>query len=183
MWLKVNKENPRPMRIEKLSSHIFDYLNRELYQDFHIYLLPRILRNFDRVSMAHGVEIRAPFLDWRLATYVFSLPSKVKLSDGFTKHILRESMRGIVPESIRIRKSKIGFASPMVEWYQNALKSFVLDSVNSREFLESEIWNGPLIRGFVEDCYRRGEYKSATLSWKYIQTMILMQSFRDYAKS
>jgi asparagine synthase (glutamine-hydrolysing) len=183
MWLKVNKENPRPMRIEKLSSHIFDYLNRELYQDFHIYLLPRILRNFDRVSMAHGVEIRAPFLDWRLVTYIFSLPSKVKISDGFTKQILRESMRGILPESIRIRKSKIGFASPMVEWYQNALKSFVLDSVNSREFLESEIWNGPLIRGFVEGCYRKKDFKSATASWKYIQTMILMKSFRENASS
>jgi len=179
MWSKVNKENPRRMQIEKFSSHIFDYLNRELYQDFHIYLLPRILRNFDRVSMAHGVEIRAPFLDWRLVTYIFSLPSKVKLSDGFNKHILRESMHGILPESIRLRKSKIGFASPMIEWYKNALKSFVLDSVNSREFLESEIWNGSVIRGFVEDCYRKEDYQSAVKSWKYIQTMILMRSFRD----
>jgi asparagine synthase (glutamine-hydrolysing) len=133
--------------------------------------------------MAHGVEIRAPFLDWRLVTYIFSLPSKVKISDGFTKHILRESMRGILPESIRIRKSKIGFASPMVEWYQNALKSFVLDSVNSREFLESEIWKGSVIRDFVEDCYRKKDFKSATISWKYIQTMILMKSFRENASS
>jgi len=182
-WVLIDRENPQPNRKLQLNNHIFDHLNRELYHDFHTYILPRILRNFDRVSMAHGVEIRAPFLDWRLVTYIFSLPSKVKLSNGFTKQILRESMRGILPESIRIRKSKIGFASPMVEWYQNALKSFVLDSVNSREFLESEIWNGPLIRGFVEGCYRKKDFKSATASWKYIQTMILMKSFRENASS
>jgi asparagine synthase (glutamine-hydrolysing) len=92
-------------------------------------------------------------------------------------------MHGIIPESIRLRKSKIGFASPMIEWYKNALKPFVLDTVNSREFLESEIWKGPVIRDFVENCYRKKDFKSATISWKYIQTMILMKSFRENALS
>ena len=178
-WVLVNRENPKLIRESKLKNNIFDHLNRELYHDFHTYLLPRILRNFDRLSMAHGVEIRAPFLDWRLVTFIFSLPSNVKLGNCFTKHILRESMHGIIPESIRLRKSKIGFASPMIEWYKNALKPFVLDSLHSKEFLESEIWNGPLIRDFVNDCYRKEDYRSATISWKYIQTMVLMKSFRE----
>jgi asparagine synthase (glutamine-hydrolysing) len=178
-WILVNRENPKLIRESKLKNNIFDHLNRELYHDFHTYLLPRILRNFDRLSMAHGVEIRAPFLDWRLVTFIFSLPSNVKLGNCFTKHILRESMHGIIPESIRLRKSKIGFASPMIEWYKNALKPFVLDSLHSKEFLESEIWNGPLIRDFVNDCYRKEDYRSATISWKYIQTMVLMKSFRE----
>ena len=182
-WILIEREDPLPLQEERLSKTVFDHLDQELYQDFHIHLLPRILRNFDRISMAHGVEIRAPFLDWRLVTYVFSLQSSVKIGNGYTKYILRESMQDILPESIRLRKGKIGFASPMVAWYKDALKPFVLDSVNSREFLESEIWNGQKIRAFVEDCYRKKDYHNATKSWKYIQTMILMRSFRENATS
>jgi asparagine synthase (glutamine-hydrolysing) len=182
-WTLIDRENQQPNRELRLSSRRFDHLNQKLYHDFHIHFLPRILRNFDRVSMAHGVEIRAPFLDWRLVTYIFSLPSKVKLGNGFTKYILRESMRDILPESIRLRKSKIGFASPMIEWYKNSLKTFVLDSVNSQEFLESEIWNGHVIRDYVDECYRLEDYRAAVESWKYIQTMILMKSFREMASS
>ena len=162
-WVLHHRENPKPNRESRIANGVFDHLNRELYQDFHIHILPRILRNFDRTSMAHGVEIRAPFLDWRLVTYVFSLQSSVKIGNGYTKYILRESMQDILPESIRLRKGKIGFASPMVAWYKDALKPFVLDSVNSREFLESEIWNGQKIRDFVEDCYRKKDYRNALL--------------------
>jgi|TARA_Y100000310_G_scaffold291793_1_gene320005 asparagine synthase (glutamine-hydrolysing) len=157
----------------------FDHLNGQLYDDFHHTILPTILRNFDRLSMAHGVEIRAPFMDWRLVCYAFSLPSDSKLGVGFTKRILRESMRGVLPEVIRLRKSKIGFASPMNEWYKNALKPFVLDSVNSHEFLESSIWNGPVIRNFVEDSYKKEDYRNAQKSWKYIQAMHLMNLFHQ----
>tara|TARA_B100000315_G_scaffold226244_1_gene233041 strand:+ start:267 stop:2237 length:1971 start_codon:yes stop_codon:yes gene_type:complete len=157
----------------------FDHLNGQLYDDFHRTILPTILRNFDRLSMAHGVEIRAPFMDWRLVCYTFSLPSSSKLGSGFTKRILRESMRNVLPEEIRVRKSKIGFASPMNEWYRHALKPFVLDSVNSQEFLESSIWNGPVIRDFVEDSFKKEDYRNAQKGWKYIQAMHLMSSFHQ----
>ena len=49
-------------------------LNRRLYRMFHGNVLPTILRNFDRLSMAHGIEVRMPFMDWRLVTYTMSLP-------------------------------------------------------------------------------------------------------------
>jgi asparagine synthase (glutamine-hydrolysing) len=117
-------------------------------------------------------------MDWRLVSYAFSLPSDTKIGNGFTKRILREAMHGIIPLSIKLRKSKIGFASPMSAWYKNALKTFVLDSINSQEFIESVIWNGPAIRDYVEDCYQKNDYKNAIKSWKYIQAMILMQAFR-----
>jgi asparagine synthase (glutamine-hydrolysing) len=113
--------------------------------------------------------------------YAFSLPSKRKIGEGFTKRILRESMRNVLPEEIRVRKSKIGFSSPMINWYKLALKSFVLDSVNSQAFLESNIWNGPLIRDFTEKCYRNADYHEAIKSWKYIQAMHLMKSFEQKA--
>ena len=180
-WSLLADENPLYQAEDRLSGQQFDHLNRELYQDFHIRILPRILRNFDRLSMAHGVEIRAPFLDWRLVSYAFSLPSNAKIGNGFTKRILRESMLSILPETIRMRKAKIGFSSPMNAWYEHSLKAFVLDSVNSQEFLGSRIWDGPVIRDYVEDCFKKKDYHNATRSWKYVQAMILMKSFREKA--
>ena len=65
-------------------------LNRRLYRMFHCTVLPTILRNFDRVSMAHGIEVRMPFMDWRLVTYAMALPEASKLADGQTKMIARQ---------------------------------------------------------------------------------------------
>src|SRR5262245_19744530 len=62
--------------------HEWGGLNRRLYRMFHSTVLPTILRNFDRVSMAHGIEVRMPFMDWRLVTYAMALPEASKLADG-----------------------------------------------------------------------------------------------------
>jgi asparagine synthase (glutamine-hydrolysing) len=96
-------------------------LNDRLYLEFHQTLLPSILRNFDRCSMASGVEVRMPFMDWRLVCLSFALPAELKIGRGYTKWILREAMKGILPERIRLRRSKIGFNSPMVDWFNCGL--------------------------------------------------------------
>lgn len=91
-------------------------LNRRLYRMFHSTVLPTILRNFDRLSMAHGVEVRMPFMDWRLVCYVMSLPDTAKLDVIGSKAVARHAMRGRMPESIRTSQVKVGFNSPMPEW-------------------------------------------------------------------
>ena len=96
-------------------------LNRRLYRMFHGTVLPTILRNFDRLSMAHGVEVRMPFMDWRLVTYVMSLPDDAKSEDGRTKAVARNAMAGFMPESIRMARRKVGFNSPMPEWLNGTL--------------------------------------------------------------
>jgi len=180
-WLLVNPQVPFFPEWEADKSQLahFDSLNKQLYFDFHYRFLPTILRNFDRCSMAHGVEIRAPFMDWRLVCFGFSLPASSKIGGGYTKLILRKAMQGILPEPIRTRKSKIGFASPLVDWYKGRLKAFVLDTVNSQKFLQSDIWNGSLIRQQVADSYAKGDFLGASRSWQYIQAMKLMQLFAD----
>lgn len=182
-WVLEASRDLERMDRARLPSASFESLTRHLYADFHYDILPTILAKFDRLSMAHGVEIRSPFLDWRLATFAFSLPPSSILRDGFTKAILRDAMNGTVPDSTRLRKGKIGFASPMVEWYRTSLHEFVLDSVNSRDFLASTIWNGPVIRDEVEDDFARGDYARAVRSWPFVQAATLMNSFRDYAAS
>jgi asparagine synthase (glutamine-hydrolysing) len=100
-------------------------LNRRLYQMFHATVLPTILRNFDRLSMAHGVEVRMPFMDWRLVTYTMSLPDESKVADGYTKMVARRAMSDAMPESIRMNARKIGFNSPMPDWLNGPLAGWV----------------------------------------------------------
>lgn len=81
--------------------------------------LPMLLRYEDRNSMAHSVESRTPFLDYRLVEFNMGLPSQYKLSDGWTKHVLRTGMKGVLPEPIRLRVDKIGFATAEEEWIRH----------------------------------------------------------------
>jgi asparagine synthase (glutamine-hydrolysing) len=96
-------------------------LNRRLYGMFHATVLPTLMKNFDRISMAHGVEVRSPFLDWRLVSYVFSLPDEFKSNASYSKLVGREAMRDKMPEEIRSSTVKKGFASQMPEWLNGAL--------------------------------------------------------------
>ena len=79
--------------------------------------------------------------------------------------------------NLRLRKAKIGFASPMSDWYRTSLKEFVFDTISSKQFLESDIWNGKKIRDDVTYAYNKNDYRKASLSWKYLQAMILVKFF------
>ena len=117
-------------------------VNQNLYRDFHTTLLPSILRNYDRCSMAHGIEVRMPIMDWRLVTLAFGLPAESKIGNGFTKRILRDALLGIMPEKNRVRQSKIGFNSPMVEWFNGGLAPLLTRVMKHPLWLRSPYWNG-----------------------------------------
>jgi hypothetical protein len=73
----------------------------------------------------------------------------------------------------------LGFVTPLMDWVQSSMKSFVLDSVNNSDFLQSPIWNGPVIRDCVERAYMKNDFKVITRAWNYIQAMRIMQLFRQ----
>ncbi|MDB4154681.1 asparagine synthase (glutamine-hydrolyzing) [Candidatus Pelagibacter sp.] len=100
-----------------------DPLSQDLYEIFHITILPTLLRNYDRYSMASGVEVRMPFMDHRLVTYTFSLPWTSKVGGTYTKRIMRDALKGILPEPIRTRRDKIGWNAPLHEWFKGPLKN------------------------------------------------------------
>lgn len=124
-------------------------VNQNLYLDFHKGLLPAILRNYDRCSMAHGIEVRMPFMDWRVVTYAFGLPAEEKIGAGYTKRILREAMKGDVPARILGRQSKIGFNSPLIDWLNGDLATLVDRVTSHRLWLDSPYWDGKLLRARV----------------------------------
>ena len=81
--------------------------------------LPLILRNFDKASMFSGVEIRAPFLDYRLVEFCCNLPLRQKVRNGYTKYILRKTMNKQLPTEITWRRHKIGINAPLNVWMED----------------------------------------------------------------
>jgi asparagine synthase (glutamine-hydrolysing) len=92
-----------------------DYLSANLYVDSMTWLTDDILVKVDRASMAHGLEVRAPFLDVKLAEYAASIPSSMKLKGLTTKYILRKAVKDILPDFV-LRKPKSGFNAPSGSW-------------------------------------------------------------------
>jgi asparagine synthase (glutamine-hydrolysing) len=117
-WLNANwliKNGAMPKLSGQRSSP--EVLREELYQAFVATSLPMLLRYEDRNSMAHSIESRVPFLTPALVNFVFSLPEEFIIkSDGTSKAIFRQAMRGIVPDAILNRRDKIGFATPEQRW-------------------------------------------------------------------
>jgi len=94
--------------------------------------LPLLLRIEDRNSMAHGVEVRVPFLDHRLVSYALALPIDWRIRGHWNKYALREALRGRIPESIRSRPDKMGFPVPTGRWFGRELYEPVRDLLGSQ---------------------------------------------------
>jgi len=91
-------------------------LRQRQKDDLMFYSLPALLHYEDRNSMAHSVESRVPLLDHELAAFSVNCAPELKLRGGWTKWILREALKGTLPEAIRQRKSKLGFETPQGQW-------------------------------------------------------------------
>ena len=112
-----------------------------------------------------------PFLDHRLVSFVNSLPSKSKYGNGYTKKILRDSLKGILPDEVLWRKSKVGFNTPIVNWMQNDLSEWFMDTVSSFDFQTSKaVTNPKKIQAKVVEIVskKNNDYKEAQKIWAEI---------------
>lgn len=103
--------------------------------------LPIYLRVEDRNSMAHSVEARLPFMDYRLVSLLFNLPADWKLRGPWNKYVLREAMRERIPESVRSRVDKMGFPTPVNKWLAGDLFKPLKDILSSQEARERGIYD------------------------------------------
>lgn len=161
-------------------------LNDGLYQDFHATLLPSILRNFDRCSMAHGIEVRMPLMDWRLVCMGFSLGAEAKIGGGYTKRVLRDAMAGLMPDTVRRRRSKLGFNSPMIEWLNGGMSNLVREVVTHRLWRESPFWDGPglgdaILRKTAAKAWTVDDWATALSVWTMMNLVIWQILFVERA--
>lgn len=91
--------------------------------DLTYYSVPALLHYEDRNSMAHSIESRVPFLDHELAEFLVNCPTSLKLRHGWSKWILREGMKGVLPEKVRLRRDKMWFPAPQSKWLRNGLRA------------------------------------------------------------
>ena len=91
------------------------------YIDIHTWLIGDILAKADKMTMAHSLELREPFLDIEVARLASRLPDRFKWKSGVTKYLLREAFKRVLPESVRQRK-KLGFPTPVKDWFTNDRK-------------------------------------------------------------
>jgi len=126
--------------------------------------LEELLRFSDRNAMAHGCEVRLPFLNHQLVSYVFGLTSNYKIHDGFTKYILRKTMQGKLPDETVWRKDKIGFEPPQHQWMSAPLMQDYLfeakrDLVNNK-ILKPEVMN--------KKFNNLGAHEPENLNWRFL---------------
>ncbi len=147
-------------------------LANALEQDSFGRYLTTLLRYGDRNSMAHSREVRLPFCDHRIAEFVLSLPPQLLMGEVQTKRLLRESMRGILPEGIRTRWNKQGFRPPQDLWFQSrSFLSLVRDTLHSHSFRNSAHW----IPGWWDKALDRVEQGQLGLGWTIWQPFIVEQ--------
>lgn len=141
--------------------------------------LEHLLKWNDRNSMAFSVESRTPFLDYRLVEYTLSIEPEFIIKNGITKSILRESLKGVLPEEIRNRQDKVGFATPQDEWFREpAFRSFIGDIIKSESFRDRQILDADKARLLYEK-HLKGEINIAKDIWKWIHLELWFRTFID----
>jgi len=115
-------------------------MQRIQIDDILVDTLPLLLRMEDRSSMAFSIEARVPLLDHKLVEYGVSLPDRLKVRDGWSKYAVRQAVRGIIPERVRLRSSKLGFAAPDRLWAQRDLRKhiseLIADDLRCRKYID-----------------------------------------------
>lgn len=161
----------KPIDLKKYNS-----AEKELAIDFYYRNIPYNMRDFDRAAMQHGIEIRMPFMDYNLVNFVFSLPMQYKVGHGFSKRIMRDAMKAILPDKISKRKLKIGMGAPIHDWFNNQLNQYLLDTVNSQKFLQNNLWKGSELKVFAEQRCRAKTWQAADSQqfWNILNAHIIL---------
>jgi len=145
-----------------------DGLDAYLRFDQRWYLPDDILAKVDRMSMAHSIEVRPPFLDHRIVEFANSLPGHLKVRGKAQKIVLRELMKRKLPAST-LRRKKVGFDFPAHEWLRGPLRSLLLDTVSAN--------GGPtglFRRDVLEGCVRQHLERRANLGYHLWGLMLLL---------
>lgn len=172
----VKKLLRRPEVVSEYFSHPnwkqLDNLNKTLFVSTHETILPTLLRNYDRDSMASGIEIRMPFLDYRIVEFAFSIGWKSKLHGGFSKSIVRDAAAAFMPNEIAYRRTKLGFNAPILDWMRGPYRQFFEDTVADTAFAQCALVSDPQkVRRDLAEFFKKPDatFHEAADIWNRIQ--------------
>jgi asparagine synthase (glutamine-hydrolysing) len=151
-------------------------LDRLLYADIKTYLHELLMKQ-DQMSMAASLESRVPFLDHKLVEFTSSLPERLKLNRWTTKYVLRQSMKGVLPEQI-LTRPKMGFPVPIGAWFRGAYANVLDEYVLSSRAVERGIYNVDAVRTLVNE-HRAGLDNHTERLWSLVNLEMWFRRFID----
>jgi len=143
-----------------------DALSKMLYFDTKTWLVDDLLIKADRMSMAASLELRVPFLDYRLVEFAATIPSKHKIKKGEGKYPLKKMMEGILPNDIIYRK-KMGFPTPLKLMFQNELRSYAENLLLSDETKLLQFFKKSRIEQLIEE-HNNDKYDHHKTLWQLV---------------
>lgn len=126
-------------RKSEILKHLSDKsdINDVLLTDMKLVLPNDMLTKVDLMSMANGLEVRVPFLDFEVVNFIFSLPRDFKINKNFRKRVLQDAFKDILPAQLYNRPKK-GFEVPLLKWFQREMKSLIVDDLLSEKFIKEQ---------------------------------------------
>jgi asparagine synthase (glutamine-hydrolysing) len=128
--------------------------------------------------MAHSLEARVPFLDYRLVELLFSLDARELIERGRTKAVLRRALGDLLPPVVRDRVDKLGFVTPEGRWLRGALGDLAANAFASRAFAERGFVDARAARARLER-HRRGELEAGFELWRAVNLELWARKFLD----
>jgi asparagine synthase (glutamine-hydrolysing) len=158
---------------ETNASNVLDQL---LYVDTKTYLHELLMKQ-DQMSMAASIESRVPFLDHKLVEFTARLPVRMKLRGWTTKYVLRESMKGLLPDAI-LKRPKMGFPVPVGSWFRGEFKYVIEDYVLSERTMERGLFEKTFVEQIVSE-HQSGTQDHAQRLWSLVNFEIWLRRFID----
>jgi asparagine synthase (glutamine-hydrolysing) len=150
-------------------------LDAHLRAQIDHYGFNQILNYEDQSSMSQSIEMRSPFVDYRVMSLAMQLPDATRFSQGITKRVLREAFAEVLPSEVVNDHHKIGFATPFDQWAaQPAFKAFVAELVASPEFLRRPWWRGTELAAALTG---QRPVPAAFPAWRFITTELWLREF------
>jgi asparagine synthase (glutamine-hydrolysing) len=151
-------------------------LDRLLYTDIKTYLVELLMKQ-DQMSMAASIESRVPFLDHKLVEYAAALPDEWKLSGFTTKRVLRESMKGLLPQSI-LDRPKMGFPVPFARWTRGPWNAVARDVLLDRCSIERGVIDPPAVDRLLRH-HAAGRTEGGDRIWSLLNLELWYRTFID----
>ncbi|MBA3901338.1 MAG: asparagine synthase, partial [Bacteroidetes bacterium] len=165
VWGK--EANVRKKEILKYITENGNY-NEVLYTDVKLVLANDMLVKVDLMSMANSLEVRVPFLDYRLVDFAFSLPPEYKINGKMKKRILQDAFRSQLPAEL-YNRPKQGFEVPLLKWFQTELKSLIMDDLLAEKFiLEQGIFVPEKIKSILQRLFSNNPGDAVANVWALI---------------
>ncbi|MBI3399383.1 MAG: asparagine synthase C-terminal domain-containing protein [Deltaproteobacteria bacterium] len=150
-------------------------LNRILEMEWNTQLPDQVLAFVDFLSMAHSVEIRSPFLDYRLVEFAATIPGGMKIKNGNVKDILKKSVEGLLPDGIT-KRPKEGFVLPVFDWMVEKMKDYSKDMLSDRRLNKHGLLNTNAVENIIEGYYS-GNRNNAGKVWNLMMFQVWWERY------